>query len=53
MTQLQARVEPNTTAGNSHQLISLTGTINGTTESANYTYVARGFVLVTYYKVSK
>ena len=28
----------NTTAGNSHQLISLTGTINGTTESANYTY---------------
>jgi RHS repeat-associated protein len=27
-----------TTAGNTHQLISLTGTINGTTESASYTY---------------
>ncbi len=27
-----------TTAGNTHQLISLTGTINGSTESANYTY---------------
>jgi len=27
-----------TTAGNTHQLISLTGTINGTTESASYSY---------------
>ena len=26
------------TAGNTHQLISLTGSINGTTESASYTY---------------
>ena len=28
----------NTTPGNTHQLISLSGTINGATESANYTY---------------
>jgi RHS repeat-associated protein len=28
----------NTTAGNTHQMISLSGTINGTTESATYTY---------------
>lgn len=28
----------NTTAGNTHQLVSLSGTINGTSESANYTY---------------
>jgi RHS repeat-associated protein len=27
-----------TTPGNSHQLVSLSGTINGTTESASYTY---------------